>query len=531
MAALGVDARNQTYRDPAGYTGHLSGLVKISQMLVAQRAVQLAEDHHVKHPGDAPNVMRERFLMYGVQAPFGWMVRLRTFGKRIQNTSTSLGYLIWGDDHQSLHYRELQLTMDGPRHFICTQVELAQYELERLFLLDEDESRADVVPELQLHQLTDDPVNNQHGWNFLKDKRNRAVLPTSGERWMLDRVLASESLWQEFIEVRQADSSVRWRESYVTAYQQWVDQFLRRLLVLIHMTGGQPARATELISIRHSNTPEGRHRNLYIEHGLASIVTSYHKSQSISNSIKVIHRYLPRAISELVVYYLWLIQPFTETASMFARGTDRRVRSPFFWPRDKGHWDAARLGALLKQEGETHLNTKLNVISWRHAAIGISRMHLKCGGFKRDYGADDPAVDEQAAHGSWVAGTVYARGIKEAPGIIESKRMRYRAISLEWHKFLGFQAPVTRKRRYSQLSGSSEGDRQQKRDHKYITITLATMSSYFIRLLSQETGSKIGPGRPLVIKGIVFGGRRKTIPVRATRLDSECEIYIQIQHE
>lgn len=113
------------------------------------------------------------------------------------------------------------------------------------------------------------------------------------------------------------------------------------------------------------------------------------------------------------------------------------------------------------------------MLSWRHAAIGISRVHLKCGGFKRDYGADDPVVDEQAAHGSWVAGTVYARGIKEAPGAIESKRMRYREISLEWHKFLGFQAPVMRKRRYSQLRGSSEGDRQQKRNREYITIILS----------------------------------------------------------
>ncbi|KAJ5117458.1 hypothetical protein N7448_011090 [Penicillium atrosanguineum] len=161
MAALGIDARNQTYRDPASYTSHLSGLVKISQMLVAQQAVYLAEDGHIEHPGDALNEMRDRFLVYGVRAPFGWITRLRTYGKRIQNTSTSLGYLIWSDDHQTLNYRELQFTMDGLQRFVRTQVQIAQYELERLFLLDENEERADVVPPLPLHQLTDDPVNNQ----------------------------------------------------------------------------------------------------------------------------------------------------------------------------------------------------------------------------------------------------------------------------------------------------------------------------------------------------------------------------------
>jgi hypothetical protein len=113
MAALGIDTRNQTYYDPANYTTHMSALVKISQMLVAQRAVELAEGGQVEHPGDALDEMRERFLVYGVRAPFGWITRLRTYGKKIQNTSTSLGYLIWSDDHQSLHYRDLQLTMDA----------------------------------------------------------------------------------------------------------------------------------------------------------------------------------------------------------------------------------------------------------------------------------------------------------------------------------------------------------------------------------------------------------------------------------
>lgn len=243
MAALGIDHKNQTYHEPSSYTAHLSALVKISQVLVAQRAVDLADSHQVQHPGDALEEMCARFLMYGVRYPFSWIARLRAYGKRIQNTSTSLGFLIWSDDHQSLHYRDLQLTMDSLTKFIRTQVELAQYELERLFLLDEDESRANNIPELPLHQLTDDPVNNQRGWNFLKHRKNRQVLPTTGERWMLDRILATESLRKEFIQVRQAtwpDSGdgIHWNTGLLEAYLDWVDEFLQRLLLLVYMTGG-----------------------------------------------------------------------------------------------------------------------------------------------------------------------------------------------------------------------------------------------------------------------------------------------------
>ncbi|KAJ6111299.1 hypothetical protein N7486_003534 [Penicillium sp. IBT 16267x] len=94
MAALGIDSKNQTYHEPGSYTTHLSALVKISQMLVTQRAVDLADRHQVKHPGDALEEMQARFLMYGVRYPFSWIVRLRTYGKKVQNKSTSLGFLI-----------------------------------------------------------------------------------------------------------------------------------------------------------------------------------------------------------------------------------------------------------------------------------------------------------------------------------------------------------------------------------------------------------------------------------------------------
>lgn len=73
----------------------------------------------------------------------------------------------------------------------------------------------------------------------------------------------------------------------------------------------------------------------------------------------------------------------------------------------------------------------MNISLYRHAAIAISRVHLRCGGFKRDYGVESNFSDEQAGHTSWPAGTTYARGLQEAPGHIEARRTQYRAISRE----------------------------------------------------------------------------------------------------
>ncbi|KAG2001179.1 hypothetical protein GB937_010416, partial [Aspergillus fischeri] len=367
--------------------------------------------------------------------------------------------------------------MTGFRCFIRTQVALAQADLARLFLLHEEEVREEVVPPLALHALQDDPTNNQCGWNFLQDPRNRATLSTKavapairpsgtgsspgkgGNRWLLDRVLQQDWLREEFLEVKMIGQSrqLLWHEGAVDQYLARAEEFLQRLLLLIHITGGQPARATELLSLRHSNTIHGRHRNIFIEQGLVSTVTTDHKGYSISNCTKIIHRYLPKPVSELVVYYLWLVLPLCQSLRKLVYG-QKAAPSPFLWPatmrdrkgrkkEEEGSWGSDQLRKVLQREAQTHLRTKMHILSYRHAAIAISRVHLKCGGFKRDYGTDDAAFNEQASHGSWIAGTVYARGLQEAPGHVEARGRQYRAISREWNGFLGFDTYLGRRKR------------------------------------------------------------------------------------
>ncbi|EED20832.1 conserved hypothetical protein [Talaromyces stipitatus ATCC 10500] len=98
LAVLGVDAEKRTFRDAYSYTPSLSGLVKMAQMLVVQEAIIQADEDQVEHPADALDEMRERFLIHGTRSPFAWITRLRTYGKKIQNTTTSLGYIYWSED-------------------------------------------------------------------------------------------------------------------------------------------------------------------------------------------------------------------------------------------------------------------------------------------------------------------------------------------------------------------------------------------------------------------------------------------------
>ena len=90
--------------------------------------------------------------------------------------------------------------------------------------------------------------------------------------------------------------------------------------MLIHISAGQPARGPELLSIRHRNTRNGGRRNIFIEDGQVVFVTAYHKGYNLGGNTKIIHRYLPQEVGELVVRYLWLVEPFQRQLEVAIEG-------------------------------------------------------------------------------------------------------------------------------------------------------------------------------------------------------------------
>ena len=169
----------------------------------------------------------------------------------------------------------------------------------------------------------------------------------------------------------------------------------------MHLTAGQPARGTEITGLQHVNTV--CYRNMFVKDRLVAIVTSYHKGYTCTGTTKIIHRYLPREISELVIYYLWLVLPFvqkltllTSQGSLCASSGDGRqayakpsALSFLLWPEGKGAWPSSRLTKIMKREISEICRKPLTLSTYRHIAIAISRRHLTQGGFKRDYDVEE----------------------------------------------------------------------------------------------------------------------------------------------
>lgn len=452
MAALAIRPEKEILADPCNFSPNLSGLIKIGQMLVIEEALASVEDRLAEEPSDLIDEMTERFLLYGSRSPFEWMLRLRAYAKKVRDSITSDGFILWSDDEKTLSYKGITLAIDHIPDLVREEVRLAQSQLEELLLLHDDEKREDIIPPLSMRELRDNVSEEKRGWSFLQDKRNEKQL--IGENgWLFHRVMDNDWLLEEFTGVSKSPLTgayaMKWKPQPVRNYLTRVDAFLERLLLLMHITSGQPARGTEIVTLRVQNTILGHHRNVFIEDGLVSIVTSYHKGYAITGSTKIIHRYLPKEVSELFVYYMWLVRPFRCELEALALGREEPP-SPFLWPKGDSHWKSSQLTTVIKAAFRRQLCLDVTTSTWRHIAIAISRAKLSCGGFKRDYSSEEDTIDTQAGHTSWTAGAIYARSIAEAPGHIEANRFKYRQISREWHSWLGFTIYLGARKRHAE---------------------------------------------------------------------------------
>jgi hypothetical protein len=234
LAVLGIDKKNSTFFEAQNYTPILSGFIKIGQMLVLQKAVRAVESEEVEEPFTILDEMRERFMTIETCTPFSWAVQLRSYSKRVRDSMTSLGYIQWSEDNETIFYKDLEIHVGSFRKFVVMQVQQCQALLEDLFLLSHEEKRENVVPSFALHRVRDNPAKVENGWSFLLDERNHSVLPGHRE-WLLHRTLKNEGLRDDFVTIDR-EHKVVWCRAKAQEYLKKVDKFLESLLLLIHIT-------------------------------------------------------------------------------------------------------------------------------------------------------------------------------------------------------------------------------------------------------------------------------------------------------
>lgn len=102
LAAMGIRPGNtktasgaaQILYDAADFTPKLSALIKMGQLLVAERALLAVELDEADVTARALENMQDRFMTKDSRSPISWSLKLRAYGKAIQDNTTSLGQII-----------------------------------------------------------------------------------------------------------------------------------------------------------------------------------------------------------------------------------------------------------------------------------------------------------------------------------------------------------------------------------------------------------------------------------------------------
>ena len=119
--------------------------------------------------------------------------------------------------------------------------------------------------------LSTTPTENQKGWSFLRHPQNLQSALPDRQMWLLKRILENQWLQEEFIHPESTTTEPTWNQKVCQDYLLVVDAFLERLLLLIHLTAGQPSawqRDIESKTYQHCERPPSKrvHRGWYGQH-------------------------------------------------------------------------------------------------------------------------------------------------------------------------------------------------------------------------------------------------------------------------
>jgi hypothetical protein len=291
---------------------------------------------------------------------------------------------------------------------------------------------------LKLDNIVDNVTFTNRGWSFVHRKENDL---DNGLEWMLTQVADSRRL-------RSSDG--RWKLAEVRRYVREIKRFLEILLFACHVTSGQPGRGTEVTTIRRVNGLL-QDRNVFVVDGRVMTVTRYHKSQSQWDKPKVVPRFLPWRLAQVMVMYLVYVQPFYEYLTVQVLGGSF---SEYIWGDEHGPWDTARLTRIIKRETGKRLGWAMTTLDYRHVAVGIGRMAVGEGfgrGYEDEMGeVEEAEVEEEGEHLLELQSgrsTAIGIGNYSVPiDIVKHLSIRsieaFRPLSEHWHRFLGLASTL-----------------------------------------------------------------------------------------
>ena len=379
---LSVKPSTLAWKDAGNFNSFLSGLIWTTQLLIFHHCA--TEEMAGKGEGlDLIHSYCKRFLAQGAETPMGEVLRWRLLLFRVAKETVGLRQATWDEAEEVLTYGGVELRMGEVPKLILSEFRKAEcYLYDELML-----TAASALPRIHAWALRDDYDNSTVGWFFGRHPLNKALLDPQ-RKALLQRLFESQCLRDAFLDcistagtgvgssagegtivagARESSAALQWRTKALAHYEAVVCEFLKRLIVLIHVTAGQPLREPELLSLTWFNTQ--KRRAITIKHGRVMLHTTYHKGQQQTGTFKDNIRFLPAAVGDLLLEYLVYIVPLRE---IFLRHlTPETAIAPFLWWKQGKVWPDSSLSKAMQLASVRAKIPCLKIANWRQMTVSI----------------------------------------------------------------------------------------------------------------------------------------------------------------
>jgi hypothetical protein len=370
LAVRGIDVPSESLRPAFYYTPILAGMLWINRLIMLEVAVPLEawpelgleSKADVESVPDRIHELRKQHLCEGSFSPTSSILSQLAMGKSFNKMHQSPANIHWADDAQTIYYLGMPVVLSKFQK-LCQILISELQEMMRTLMFQAD------IPTIDLSSIVDSMSWSQafrrQNYSFIEHVQNRDQVGV-GYRYLLDRARKGEGGWN-LLRKNKASRQIEWVDGQVRSYLTKERQFLRKLMVCMHITGGQPARGPELGSIKVSNSIYSA-RNIYIINRRVCFLTMYDKARKRRGNTEYIIRCLPDKVGQPLVQYLAFVRPF-------ARALDRR-ESEYLFGDAKGPWAGEELSRALGRETRKHLGVRLTASAYRQVAIGIATRKL-----------------------------------------------------------------------------------------------------------------------------------------------------------
>ena len=191
------------------------------------------------------------------------------------------------------------------------QLVLSEYQQAHTLLYDELMFQARTIPPLQSWRLKDDLDLEDFGGSWLSHSSN-AGFASGADLALLRQIRRNKDLRAMFFTKADNESMILSPQT-MALYEASAQEFLKRILILCHISSGQPLREPELLSVTWRNA--ARQRHIFIWQKLVMIYTQYHKGQQQSGVYKDNMRFLPKASGDLSWIILLMYSHYASCSS------------------------------------------------------------------------------------------------------------------------------------------------------------------------------------------------------------------------